>query len=328
MRTAIACPPSGLVLPAQSGELKAVSVARGLANPWAVAFLPDGRFLVTERAGRLAHRRARRPSRSARRGAAGGGRGRPVRPARRGAGPEVRRQRLDLLELCRGRRRRQQHGGGARQAAGQPAERGAGHLPATAEGVEPSCTAARAWCSRAMVACSSCWAIASRARKTRRSSTTTSARWCASKPTARCPPTTPSSRRRRAAEIWSLGHRNMQGAALHPQTGELWATEHGPQGGDELNVVRAGKNYGWPLRDLRPQLRHRYAHRRGRPEAGLRAAAEVLGAAIGRAQRPGLPDERSLSRAGRAACSSARCAVRRWCAWSSTARACSRRSRC
>jgi glucose/arabinose dehydrogenase len=48
-------------------------------------------------------------------------------------------------------------------------------------------------------------------------------------------------------EIWSLGHRNMQGAALHPQSGELWATEHGPQGGDELNVVRAGKNYGWPL---------------------------------------------------------------------------------
>jgi glucose/arabinose dehydrogenase len=39
----------------------------------------------------------------------------------------------------------------------------------------------------------------------------------------------------------------MQGAALHPGTGELWATEHGPQGGDELNVVLAGKNYGWPL---------------------------------------------------------------------------------
>ncbi len=49
------------------------------------------------------------------------------------------------------------------------------------------------------------------------------------------------------AEIWSLGHRNVQGAALHPDTGELWATEHGPQGGDELNRVQAGKNYGWPL---------------------------------------------------------------------------------
>jgi aldose sugar dehydrogenase len=48
-------------------------------------------------------------------------------------------------------------------------------------------------------------------------------------------------------EIWSYGHRNVQGAALHPQTGELWAHEHGPQGGDELNVVEAGHNYGWPV---------------------------------------------------------------------------------
>ncbi len=47
-------------------------------------------------------------------------------------------------------------------------------------------------------------------------------------------------------EIWSYGHRNPQGAALHPRTGELWVNEHGPQGGDELNIVRAGKNYGWP----------------------------------------------------------------------------------
>lgn len=48
-------------------------------------------------------------------------------------------------------------------------------------------------------------------------------------------------------EIFSLGNRNVQGAALHPQTGELWAHEHGPQGGDELNVIRAGANYGWPI---------------------------------------------------------------------------------
>jgi glucose/arabinose dehydrogenase len=48
-------------------------------------------------------------------------------------------------------------------------------------------------------------------------------------------------------EIWSYGHRNVQGAAIHPETGELWAHEHGPQGGDELNVVEAGRNYGWPV---------------------------------------------------------------------------------
>jgi glucose/arabinose dehydrogenase len=48
-------------------------------------------------------------------------------------------------------------------------------------------------------------------------------------------------------EIWSYGHRNVQGAALHPETGELWITEHGPKGGDELNHVKPGANYGWPL---------------------------------------------------------------------------------
>lgn len=48
--------------------------------------------------------------------------------------------------------------------------------------------------------------------------------------------------------IWSLGHRNPQGAALHPLTGELWVSEHGPQGGDEINISRAGKNFGWPIR--------------------------------------------------------------------------------
>ena len=48
-------------------------------------------------------------------------------------------------------------------------------------------------------------------------------------------------------EIWSYGQRNPQGAALNPWTGVLWETEHGPRGGDELNVIERGKNYGWPL---------------------------------------------------------------------------------
>ena len=47
-------------------------------------------------------------------------------------------------------------------------------------------------------------------------------------------------------EIWSYGHRNIQGAALHPATGELWTHEHGPKGGDELNRTLPGRNYGWP----------------------------------------------------------------------------------
>jgi glucose/arabinose dehydrogenase len=48
-------------------------------------------------------------------------------------------------------------------------------------------------------------------------------------------------------EIWSIGHRNPQGAAINPKTGQLWITEHGARGGDELNSPKAGKNYGWPI---------------------------------------------------------------------------------
>lgn len=48
------------------------------------------------------------------------------------------------------------------------------------------------------------------------------------------------------AEIWSYGHRNPQGFYVHPETGELWANEHGPLGGDELNLIKKGGNYGWP----------------------------------------------------------------------------------
>lgn len=48
-------------------------------------------------------------------------------------------------------------------------------------------------------------------------------------------------------EIWSYGHRNQQGAALNPWTGKLWTHEHGPRGGDEINIPKPGKNYGWPV---------------------------------------------------------------------------------
>lgn len=48
-------------------------------------------------------------------------------------------------------------------------------------------------------------------------------------------------------EIWSYGHRNVQGIAIHPETGDIWANEHGPQGGDEVNRIQKGSNYGWPV---------------------------------------------------------------------------------
>ncbi len=48
-------------------------------------------------------------------------------------------------------------------------------------------------------------------------------------------------------EIWSYGHRNVQGIAIHPESGDVWVDEHGPQGGDELNLIKPGINYGWPV---------------------------------------------------------------------------------
>jgi glucose/arabinose dehydrogenase len=48
-------------------------------------------------------------------------------------------------------------------------------------------------------------------------------------------------------EIWTYGHRNLQGATLHPETGRLWTHEHGPRGGDEINLPEPGRNYGWPI---------------------------------------------------------------------------------
>ncbi len=48
-------------------------------------------------------------------------------------------------------------------------------------------------------------------------------------------------------EIFTYGHRNVQGMSVHPTTGEIWTHEHGPQGGDEINILRSGNNYGWPI---------------------------------------------------------------------------------
>ncbi|MCQ4346652.1 PQQ-dependent sugar dehydrogenase [Pseudomonas stutzeri] len=67
-------------------------------------------------------------------------------------------------------------------------------------------------------------------------------------PDGRIPEDNPFVGRRDArAEIWSYGHRNPQGAALNPWTGQLWIHEHGPRGGDEINIPQPGRNYGWPL---------------------------------------------------------------------------------
>lgn len=82
-------------------------------------------------------------------------------------------------------------------------------------------------------------------------------------------------------EIWSYGHRNPQGMALHPATGELWSTEHGPQGGDELNRVQAGLNYGWPVVGYGVNYRSGTAIHEGTTREGMENPLHVWVPSIG-----------------------------------------------
>ena len=70
-------------------------------------------------------------------------------------------------------------------------------------------------------------------------------------------------------EIWSYGHRNPQGLAIHPETGDVWITEHGPQGGDELNLIQPGSNYGWPVVGYGVNYRSGLAIHEGTQRAGM-----------------------------------------------------------
>ncbi len=127
-------------------------------------------------------------------------------------------------------------------------------------------------------------------------------------------------------EIWSYGHRNSQGAALHPQTGKLWETEHGPRGGDEVNIPLAGKNYGWPVIgygiDYSGAKIHESTHKAGMEQPvwyWVPSIATVRHDVLHRRPVSGLARQPVRRRPRRADC---------WCGSSSTARRSSRRSGC
>jgi glucose/arabinose dehydrogenase len=76
-------------------------------------------------------------------------------------------------------------------------------------------------------------------------------------------------------QIWSYGHRNPQGLIVHPTTNQVWATEHGPQGGDEFNLVQAGKNFGWPVIGFGVNYRTGTAIHSGTTRAGMEQPVKV-----------------------------------------------------
>ena len=128
-------------------------------------------------------------------------------------------------------------------------------------------------------------------------------------------------------EIWSFGHRNVQAAALHPTTGELWEVEHGTRGGDEVNIAAQGQGLRLADHRLRHRVPGRADHRR-HPAAGGDGAAGLLLGSEHRAERHDVLHRQRSSRRGRATCSSAASPARASCASPSTATRSSARSGC
>jgi aldose sugar dehydrogenase len=230
----------------QAGPVRVEVVARGLANPWGIAPLPDGTLLVTERAGRL---RLVQPD------------GRLSEPLR-GVPEVVARGQGGLLDVVldpafASNRR-------IYLTYSEPGEGGAGTAVARARlgdgGLDdvrvifrqlPKATDARHFGSRLAFGADGHLFVTLGDRMLLDQAQDLSGhigKVVRIDTDGRVPTDNPFAGRPGARpEVWSFGHRNPQGAAVHPRTGALWIHEFGPRGGDEINVPEPGRNYGWPL---------------------------------------------------------------------------------
>ena len=227
--------------------LKPVVVAKGLEHPWGLAFLPDGRMLVTERQGRL--RIVERDGR--------------LNPPLAGLPPVVAGGQGGLLDVvlhpkfADNRLVYWSYSEAGDGGAGTAVARGRldGNRLADVQVIfrqQPKVGGGNHFGSRLVFARDGRLFVTLGERSHRRSDAQDLGNHLGKivrlEADGRVPPDNPFATRAGARpEIWSYGHRNVQGAALHPATGELWTTEHGPQGGDELNVPAAGANHGWPV---------------------------------------------------------------------------------
>jgi aldose sugar dehydrogenase len=230
------------------GTVRVETIARGLEHPWALAFLPDGRLLVTERPGRL-----RLVNREGRLSAPLAG---VPRVFARGQGglldvvldPRFADTRLVYLSYAEP---------GEGRTAGTAVARGrldTGGL----EDVQviyrqqPKVRCSKHFGSRLVFAPDGTLFVTQGERfdyaDQAQDLSSGLGKLVRIHPDGSVPRDNPFVGRAGAQpEIWSYGHRNIQSAALHPETGQLWVVEHGARGGDELNRVEAGKNYGWPV---------------------------------------------------------------------------------
>jgi glucose/arabinose dehydrogenase len=235
----------------EEGSVKVSTLAEGLRNPWALAFLPDGQgILVTERAGNL-----RIVSPEGKVGAPLGGVPEVWAQGQGGLldvvlSPTFKQDRMVYLSYA--------EGGGEGGTAGTAV--GRGRLSADSAKLEdfnvifrqqPKLSSGNHFGSRLVFDRDGYLFIAlgeNNQRPTSQDLDKLQGKLVRILPDGTVPKDNPFVGRDNVRpEIWSFGHRNQQGAALNPWTGELWTNEHGPRGGDEINIPKPGKNFGWPI---------------------------------------------------------------------------------
>jgi glucose/arabinose dehydrogenase len=245
-----AAPAAAQTYPSSAGNLNVETIARGLERPWGLAFLPDGKMLVTERAGRL-------------RVVARDGKLSPPAtgvPAVRASGQGGLHDVVPDRDFATNRTiyfcyAEPASGGGrtamarARFADGEAPKLDDVKVIFRQEG--PLSSGNHYGCRVVQGRDGNLWLTMGdhfTSRDEAQNLANHIGKIVRVTPDGAVPRDNPFVGRSDARpEIWSYGHRNSQGAALHPQSGKLWEHEHGPRGGDEINIPLAGKNYGWPV---------------------------------------------------------------------------------
>ena len=227
--------------------IRATTVAKGLEHPWGLAFLPDGRMLVTERPGRL-----RIVEKDGRLSEPLGGVPEVLASGQGGLldvtlSPTFAQDRLVYLSFSEPGK----GGAGTAVVRGRLGDR-------ALEGVQviwrqaPKVSGSNHWGSRLVFRPDGTLFITTGDRygyrELAQDVSTTIGKIIRVNADGSSPKDNPFVGKDGVrSEIWSYGHRNVQAAALHPETGELWTAEHGARGGDELNNPQPGRNYGWPV---------------------------------------------------------------------------------
>jgi aldose sugar dehydrogenase len=238
------------VFPSAAGNVMIETFTKGLDHPWALAFLPDGRLLVTERPGNMRIV----------------GKEGSVSSAFAGVPKVFARGQGGLHDVVLDRQYGENHtiyfcfaepvAGGGRTALARARllDEGAPYLADVAvifhqdgplsSGNHFGCRIAQAPDDNLFLTLGEHFTTRDQAQNLANHL----GKIVRIRPDGSVPPDNPFVARQGAKpEIWSFGHRNPQGLAFHPATGRLWEHEHGPRGGDEVNIIEKGKNYGWPV---------------------------------------------------------------------------------